>query len=999
MAGHTATTRSTANPRVGSAASTALPTQNGTRDGSGSAPQPSPVAAAGRVATVDVTANAHRPQPTLASSIAIKVRATSIALQNTAAFEAPQDGAGKRVPAIPTNLVTGALALISRVPQVVEAQKSLAPALPKLTISNSSLIEGDSGTSNMSFAVTLSGASRTAVSASYATSNGTATAGSDYLASSGTIRFQRGQTAAFINVAVIGDTAVEPDETFFVTLSNPSRATIARGVATGVILNNDTATLPTLSIADASVVEGDAGTSPLPFTVTLSRAYSSPVTVSYASSNGSATAGSDYTAASGTLTFAAGQVSQIINVGVLGDTTVEPAETVIMTLSSPAGADLARAVATGTITNDDTSSPPVQWGSAFYSPYVGMYNWPTPNLLPLAQGDGTSLLNLGYIQADAEGAPSWGGYSLLQLDSTNSQAVAINQSIVDFRNSGGDVMVSFGGAVGTSLSKYYSDNDISAQLLANAYASVADYYGTSHLDFAMQGAALSDPKAVALETQAIKLFQRSYPSTQVWLSLPVTPAGLSPDSLSAVTSALQAGVKPAGINIMAMDFGEAAAPTTGPNAKSMGDYVIEAGLATYKQLAPLYDQYGLGYSWSQLGITPMIGVNDVTTEVFTVADAQAVEDFAAAKGLGMLSMWSLPRDNPGTPGQVSETTSGLSDPAYSFSNIFDDYGTAPLPPQWGGQFYAPYVSMSDWPVPSLPQLAQAGGTSLMIAGFIQADAGGAPSWGGYSLLQPDKANSQMVAINKSLADFKSAGGDVMLSYGGAVGTSLPKYYSDNNLSAQLLANTYASVAAIYGATHMDFDIQEAALTDSKAVALQIQAIKLLQQSKPGLEVWLTLPVTPTGLTGDSLGVVTSALQTGLKVAGIAIMTMDFGEVAAPTTGPNAKTMGAYVIQAGQSTYSQLSALYGQYGLKYSWSQLGLTPMIGVNDVTTEVFTVADAQAVEDFAVANGVGMLSMWSLQRDNPGTPGQVSGSTSGLSDPAYSFSNIFNDYGAAVI
>jgi hypothetical protein len=74
-------------------------------------------------------------------------------------------------------------------------------------------------------------------------------------------------------------------------------------------------------------------------------------------------------------------------------------------------------------------------------------------------------------------------------------------------------------------------------------------------------------------------------------------------------------------------------------------------------------------------------------------------------------------------------------------------------------------------------------------------------------------------------------------------------------------------------------------------------------------------------------------------------------------------------------------------------------MIGVNDVTTEVFTVADAQAVEDFAVANGVGMLSMWSLQRDNPGTPGQVSGSTSGLSDPAYSFSNIFNDYGAAVI
>ena len=866
---------------------------------------------------------------------------------------------------------------------------------PTLSIADTSVVEGDAGTSPLPFTVTLSRAYSSPVTVSYATSNGSAAAGSDYTAAAGTLTFAAGQVAQIINVGVLGDTAVEPAETVIMTLSNPSGATLARAAAVGTITNDD-GTL-TLSIADTSVVEGNAGTSPLPFTVTLSRAYSSPVTVSYATSNGSATAGSDYTATSGTLTFAAGQVAQTVNVGVLGDTAVEPAETVVMTLSNPSGATLARAVAIGTITNDDATIR--QWGSAFYSPYVGMYNWPTPNLMQLAQGDGTSLLNLGYIQADSEGAPSWGGYSPLQLDSTDSQAVAINQSIVDFRNSGGDVMVSFGGAVGTSLSKYYSDNNISAQLLANAYASVANYYGASHLDFAMQGVALSDPKVVALETQAIKLLQQSYPSTQVWLSLPVTPTGLSPDSLSAVTSALQAGVKPAGINIMAMDFGEAAAPTTGPNAKTMGDYVIQAGLSTYKQLAPLYEQYGLGYSWSQLGITPMIGVNDVTTEIFTVTDAQALENFAAAKGLGMLSMWSLPRDNPGTPGQVSETTSGLSDPAYSFSNIFDDYGIAPPPPQWGGQFYAPYVSMSNWPVPSLPQLAQAGGTLLMIAGFIQADATGSPSWGGYSLLQPDKANSQMVAINKSIADFRSAGGDVMLSFGGAVGSSLSKYYADNNISAQLLANTYASVAAIYGATHLDFDIQSTALSDPKAVALQIQAIKLLQQSKPSLEVWLTLPVTPTGLTGDSLGVVTKALQAGLKVAGIAIMTMDFGEVAAPTTGPNAKTMGAWVIQSGQATYSQLSALYAQYGLQYSWSQLGLTPMIGVNDVTTEVFTVADAQAVEDFARANGLGMLSMWSLLRDNPGTPGQVSDSTSGLSDPAYSFSNVFNDYGSVVI
>jgi hypothetical protein len=306
--------------------------------------------------------------------------------------------------------------------------------------------------------------------------------------------------------------------------------------------------------------------------------------------------------------------------------------------------------------------------------------------------------------------------------------------------------------------------------------------------------------------------------------------------------------------------------------------------------------------------------------------------------------------------------------------------------------------MSNWPVPILSQISQAGGTSLANVGFIQADANGSPSWGGYTLLTPDKANSQMVAINQSIVDFKAAGGDVMVSFGGAVGVSLSKYFSDHNLSAQLLANKYSSIVGIYGATHMDFDIQGPALADPNAIALQTQAIKLLQESNPALEIWLSLPVAPTGLLPESLRAVTAALQAGVTPVGINIMTMDFGEVAAPTTGPNAKTMGAYAIQAAEATYAQLSALYATYGFEFHWSLLGITPMIGVNDVTTEIFTLADAQALEDFAVAKGVGELSMWSTQRDLPGTPGQVTDYTSGLTVPAYSFSKIFNDYGTAV-
>jgi hypothetical protein len=125
------------------------------------------------------------------------------------------------------------------------------------------------------------------------------------------------------------------------------------------------------------------------------------------------------------------------------------------------------------------------------------------------------------------------------------------------------------------------------------------------------------------------------------------------------------------------------------------------------------------------------------------------------------------------------------------------------------------------------------------------------------------------------------------------------------------------------------------------------------------------------------------------------MAMDYGESAAPTSGPNAKTMGAYAIEAAESTYAQVSALYTARSKTFSWSQIGVTPMLGVNDVLTEVFTVADAQALEDFARTKGIGMLSMWQVLRDIPGTLGQSTTGASGLSDPIGSFSNVFNDYG----
>ena len=114
---------------------------------------------------------------------------------------------------------------------------------------------------------------------------------------------------------------------------------------------------PSVSIGDASVAEGTAGTTPLSFPVTLSAASSQPVSVTYATADGTATVPSDYAAASGTLTFNPGETSKTIQVGVVADLAIEQDETLSVTISGATGATIANGSATGTIRNDDTQVP------------------------------------------------------------------------------------------------------------------------------------------------------------------------------------------------------------------------------------------------------------------------------------------------------------------------------------------------------------------------------------------------------------------------------------------------------------------------------------------------------------------------------------------------------------------------------------------------------------------------------------------------------------------
>jgi subtilisin family serine protease len=235
----------------------------------------------------------------------------------------------------------------------VAAALNVAPPVG-IRITGGSVVEGNSGTTPLTFTVTLTAAAASTVTVNYATAGGTATSGTDFVAQSGPLSFAPGETTKTVSINVVGDTAFESNETFSVVLSGAStNAAIQTASATGTITNDDARPAPpTLSISSASALE-NAGT--FLFTVTLSGPSTTTVSVRFGTANGTATAGKngDYTSTSGTLSFSPGQTSRTVSVAVRNDSTVEANETFFVDLSRASGAAIAVSRGTGTILNDD----------------------------------------------------------------------------------------------------------------------------------------------------------------------------------------------------------------------------------------------------------------------------------------------------------------------------------------------------------------------------------------------------------------------------------------------------------------------------------------------------------------------------------------------------------------------------------------------------------------------------------------------------------------------
>jgi hypothetical protein len=346
-------------------------------------------------------------------------------------------------------------------------------------------------------------------------------------------------------------------------------------------------------------------------------------------------------------------------------------------------------------------------------------------------------------------------------------------------------------------------------------------------------------------------------------------------------------------------------------------------------------------------------------------------------------------------------------------------------PTWPSSVYAPYVDMTLWPPTKLGDVYTAsGGLKYFTLAFVTGDSfvpsSQSATWGGYTsypavgtspdVNYPDQTYDTIKGIN----DIRAAGGDVMLSLGGA--NANPDLAARiTNVSA--LSNEYNRLITEFKLRAIDFDIEGTWVADAASIDRRSKAIALTQAAHPEVKVWLTLPTLPTGLDANGLAVLNNTLNNGVRIDGINVMTMDYGDSAAPNPDgsvisnapidPDDK-MGDYAIQAANGLYSQLQAAYLARGITLTpqqlWSKVGITPMIGRNDVETEIVNLQEAAEILAFAQQHQLGYLGMWSLTRDKAGTTRSVAYDHSGLlaadyPNPAntqYAFATLFNQFNA---
>ncbi|MEW2545563.1 ricin-type beta-trefoil lectin domain protein [Streptomyces sp. NPDC047002] len=299
-------------------------------------------------------------------------------------------------------------------------------------------------------------------------------------------------------------------------------------------------------------------------------------------------------------------------------------------------------------------------------------------------------------------------------------------------------------------------------------------------------------------------------------------------------------------------------------------------------------------------------------------------------------------------------------------------------PGFPAHFSAPYVET--WNSPSaMTNALNSSGTKYFTLAFV-IDAGGCNAkFNGSTDVTDGSWTSAVNAV-------RAAGGDVMVSFGGASGTEEAVACS----SVSAVKAQYKKVIDALNLTRVDFDIESGQESNTAANTRRDQALAQLQQeyaaAGKNLQVQYTLGTDTSGLPGAQLNLLRDAKAQGVNVSLVNPMTMDYGR---PVSD-----MGQAAIDAANALHGQLGSIWTDKSAAQLWAMEGNTPMLGANDTPSETFTTANATAVLNFAKANGIQELSFWALGRDRQcgGSTNDPSNNCSGTSQSTYQFSTIFN-------
>lgn len=254
-------------------------------------------------------------------------------------------------------------------------------------------------------------------------------------------------------------------------------------------------------------------------------------------------------------------------------------------------------------------------------------------------------------------------------------------------------------------------------------------------------------------------------------------------------------------------------------------------------------------------------------------------------------------------------------------------------------YSAPYLQIAGSDAGDMAADMKASGDKYYTLAFLTPRSGCTPEW--------EDNGDALGAFTKQVAALQSAGGNVLISFGGESGGELAQTCT----SVSKLEAAYANVVKTYGVTRLDFDIEGSVLDDSFANKRRDEALAELQKADPAVQIDFTVPVDPTGLESDAVNLLKGAKSAGVRVTVVNIMTMDFGDGQNPLKDAES---------AAVATEAQLHGVYGGSS-SHDWGMLGLTPIAGQND-DREDFTQSDAKTLESFAAAHGVAELAFWEV-------------------------------------